>query len=374
MKIGILTLPLGYNYGGILQVYALQTVLERMGHEVVMIEKIKKYNLPLWKKPFSYTKRFILKYVLGKQIRIFTEKYEEFSFPIITQYTQTFINKHIHVYKTKRLEDINEDTFDAIVVGSDQVWRPKYSYRPIENAYLKFTMGWNIKRIAYAASFGTDEWEYTPNATANCSKLLKMFNAVSVREQSAVNLCMEHFNVKATHVIDPTFLLSTSDYISLIDGAQMPRSNGIMLVYILDDAPIKTQIVNMIAKKRHLKPFIVNAMPENRFVPIQKRIQPPVEQWLQGFNDAEYVVTDSFHGCAFSINFNKPFVVFGNKGRGMSRFSSLLAIFGLTDRLVTNVEEAEDVLKNDIDWTDVNRRLVIQKTEAETYLQSTIFE
>lgn len=339
MRIAILTLPLHTNYGGILQAYALQTVLERMGHEVVVIDKPYGWILPLWKRPLIYTKRIIQKFLLGKKdITILAERIQKQNYPVISQYTQPFIDKYIHRKVVNSPEEIQESDFDAIVVGSDQIWRPRY-YSHIENAYLAFAKHWNIKRIAYAASFGTDDWEYTPEQTKICGDLLKLFDTVSVRESSAVGLCKEHFGVEAQHVLDPTMLLDKEDYICLIEAAGTPKSKGTLLNYILDETPEKHELIEWIAKEKGLAPFRVNSKVEDPTAPLEERIQPPVEQWLRGFYDADFVITDSFHACAFSILFNKPFVVIGNKERGMARFESLLSMFGLEDRLISSVED-----------------------------------
>jgi len=340
MKIGILTLPLHTNYGGILQAYALQTVLERMGHEVVVFNPPRRIRLSLWKLPLVFIKRYIKKYILCKKnTRIFAEKYHQSIYPIISQHTQQFIDKYIHLYNVNSLNDIKKDDFDAIVVGSDQVWRPRY-FMPmfvtgVEDAFLRFTKNWKMKRVAYAASFGTDDWEYTLKQTKECGELLRMFDAVSVREESAVKLCKDKFEVEAQHVLDPTMLLDKEDYIKLFESANTPKSPGTLLNYILDETPEKKEIIENIAKEKNLIPFRVNSKIENPDAPLEERIQPPVEQWLRGFYDAEFVVTDSFHACVFSILFNKPFLVIGNEGRGMARFQSLLKIFGLENRLVT---------------------------------------
>lgn len=351
MKIGILTLPPSTNYGGILQAYALQTILERRGHNVCLIEKQRKYSLPLWKMPLSYGKR-MLKNLLGDTFPVLYEQKMKREIPIIRQNTDIFINKYIKRRIVENLSDISEDDFDAIIVGSDQIWRPKYLYYPIAHAYLDFTKGWNIIRIAYAASFGTDKWEYTYRQTKRCSCLLKKFDAVSVREKSGIDLCREYFDVESVHVLDPTMLLPIEDYINLFKVINTLESKGSLLYCILDETPEKFALINKIAEEKHLKPFSVNSRVENLSAPLDERIQPPVEQWLRGFYDAEFVITDSFHACVFSILFNKPFIVIGNEKRGMSRFISLLEMFGLENRLL--IDTFENNSFNEINWQKVN--------------------
>lgn len=110
MRIGILTLPLHTNYGGILQAYALQTVLERMGHEASVITTSNKAELPVWKWPYSYPKRMIRKYILGKNEPVFFESYHNRVYPIVGQYTLQFINKYIHCFEVGKLLDLKERT------------------------------------------------------------------------------------------------------------------------------------------------------------------------------------------------------------------------------------------------------------------------
>lgn len=362
MRIGILTLPLHTNYGGILQAYALQTVLERMGHEVCLIEKTPYLHLPAWKAPLVYGKR-VLKNMIGRPCPIFYEqqvnrkiRYEN---PIIRQNTDKFINKYIKRRIVNDFSEIKEKDFDAIVVGSDQIWRPKY-FHQIEHAYLDFTKGWNIKRVAYAASFGTDTWEYSTEQERRCAALIKKFNAVSVREDSAVGLCKEHFGVDAIQLLDPTMLLCPNDYIKLFETAAIDQSQGTLLCYLLDDSKEKSGIVDKVANAKGLVPFRVNSNVEDKTASISERIQPSIEQWLRGFCDAEYVVTDSFHACVFSILFNKPFIVVGNASRGLSRFISLMRLFGLEDRLLLKDVEQCTV---DIDWNRLD--LILKKKRGD---------
>ena len=374
MKIGILTLPLHTNYGGILQAYALQTVLERMGHEVVVLSHERKFCLPSWRMPLSYTKRIIKKYILGrKDIRIFQEQHENREYAIISQHTQRFINTYIHIYNIESFKSLKSTDFKVIIVGSDQVWRPKYfTYlfnASIENAFLSFAHRWDIKRISYAASFGTEDWEYTDEDTKLCGELLRLFDVVTVREESAVRLCKDKLGVDALHVLDPTMLLNKEDYIKLFEIANTPKSSGNLLTYILDSTPEKTNVINKISKDKGLIPFRVNS--KGIQASIEERIQPPVEVWLRGFYDAEFVVTDSFHACVFSIIFGKPFVVIGNKDRGMARFESLLKMFNLESQMVYDDFDLS-VINNFIDWEIVDKNKIKRQDKSLSFLKQVI--
>lgn len=362
MRIGILTLPLHTNYGGILQAYALQTVLKRMGHEVVVFDTPNKAFLPpLWKLPLSFSKRIVLKF-LGKTNRVFIERYNNKVRSVITQHIQPFVDTYLHRKVIRSFKDLKQEDYDAIIVGSDQVWRIIYFPRlwlgqQIENAYLDFAKNWNVKRIAYAASFGTENWEYDEEQTKECKNLLHKFDAVSTREVDGVKLCKAKFEVDAHHVLDPTMLLSMDDYMALFQKANTPKSEGTLLNYVLDETEEIDCLINKVAADKHLVPFAVNNPFEyDDSKPLQQRIKPSVETWLRGFSDAKFVMTDSFHACVFSILFKKQFAVIGNKVRGLSRIESLLECLGIEDRIV---EDSNQVMQ----LPQINYDLVYVKLE-----------
>lgn len=329
MRILILTLPLHTNYGGILQCYALQTVLRRMRHDVKVLTKSQYGSSYYWIYPLAVCKRLIKRYILGKDVDILRAPHE-----VIRKNTDRFIKQYINKYNCVDWTSGIANKFDAIVVGSDQVWRPEYS-QPVEFSFLSFLGDSKIKRISYAASFGVDECEYTEGQLKVCSSFLKKFDAVSVRETSGVKLCSDYFGVNAVQMIDPTLLLSADDYRSLINNAITKTSKGNMLVYILDKTEEKIALVNRIAKEKGLTPFWLDSPDEqNEKSPLKERMKMSVEQWLRSFDEAEFVLTDSFHGCVFSIIFKKQFLAIGNRERGLSRFLSLLKQFSLKDRLL----------------------------------------
>lgn len=353
MRIAVITNPLHTNYGGILQAYAMQIVLERMGHEVTIINRSQQKPIPYFKLPIYITKRLIYKYILHKPaVRIFEEFYCRKTHPIVCQHTQRFIQRHIHTRILHSPSQIKEGEYDALVVGSDQIWRPRY-YKPIEIAYLSFAKKWkNTKRIAYAPSFGVDIWEYTPKQTIRCKELIKLFDLITVREDSGIKLCAEYYSVNATHVLDPTMLLQKNDYIKLIEIAHQSQSEGEMMAYILDiNASIEKEL-STVASQKQMKLFYTSSKADNPNAPLSERIQQPVERWLRGFMDAKFVITDSFHGCVFSIIFNKDFAVIGNNSRGISRVISLLKMYSLEKRLIKNIQDVSSLPP--INWENVN--------------------
>ena len=309
MRIAILTLPLHTNYGGILQAFALQTVLERMGHEVVVVDLDQTLRRGAWVQTKEWAKYAVKKYLLRREAFFMSDRQRNLEREEREQHTRAFVRRHIHTCMVRNLTRDFPLDVDAIVVGSDQVWRKPYFCDMygcgIENAFLAFTEGRDMKRIAYAASFGTDDWEYDEEDTARCRRALARFDAVGVREASAVNLCARQLGRNdACHVLDPTMLLTKEDYVGLIKGERLEviGERGNMMCYILDNSSDKQQLVERLARERG---------------------RPPVGQWLRGFMDAELVVTDSFHACVFAIIFGKPYIAVGNKERGMARFASL---------------------------------------------------
>ncbi|MFI3264821.1 MAG: polysaccharide pyruvyl transferase family protein [Rikenellaceae bacterium] len=374
MKIGILTLPLHTNYGGVLQAYALQYSLRCMGHEAYLIDC--RFD-PKYANYIKYPIAGMLKIVsnmlpplrgrlapLERQMR--ADKV------VIRQHTEAFIRRHIPLRHYFCYNLISKRDFEAIVVGSDQVWRPDYFPR-IEMAYLDFASGWNIRRIAYAASFGVDRWEYNQNQTEKCRELVSLFDALSLRERSGVELCHSELLCEACEVLDPTLLLSKQEYMSLVaEQTTVQKKEGGMLVSLLDNDLDKLSLVEAISQRYSTTPFFVNSRVEDRTAPLEERVQPPVEEWLQGFDDADYVVTDSYHASIFAIIFNKPFVVYGNKDRGYARFISLLSKLGLESQFVLSSSQINLAGCFQIDWQSVNNRLQELRKESLDFLESAI--
>lgn len=377
MKIGILTQPLHSNYGGLLQNYALQQVLLRSGHEVETIDwtpsnkslRSRLYRIKWTILPFLFPKKYPkLRYQPTDEER-----------KVIQQHTNHFISTYIHHTKTIMFKDgfsrqAKVGKYDAYVVGSDQVWRPRYNAF-LTSMFLDFAKEEKPKRIAYAASFGTDQWEFTQEMTSICAPLAQKFDFVSVREDSGVKLCKEHLGVNAVHVLDPTLLLTKEDYIHLIEVEKEPKAKGTLFNYILDPDAAKSAFINKVEKEKGLTTFQVlpKCQEETRTKEdVKNRIEdcvfPGVTSWLRAFMDAEMTIVDSFHGMVFSIIFNKPFWVIGNANRGMSRFTSLLKLFHLEDRLLDANQLQEVDINRPIDWSSVNAILKQKRNECKNLL------
>lgn len=344
MKIAILTLPLHTNYGGILQCYALQTVLEGMGHQVTVLNR-------RWPEPnaqqrvvrriASLAKCIVKKYLMGrKDIALMSPWAENYTIYKAEQRKlieiKRFVKEHIHLTKPLRSSDelreyVEANEVDCIVVGSDQVWREIYG-PCIEDYFLGFLPeGDKRVKVTYAASFGTADSPISEDHLKNCIPLAKRFSSISVREQSGVEIMKDIFGVDAKLLLDPTLLLSAEQYKFPVKDME----KGCLVSYILDETEDKIAILQEVTEALHLKnkKLRLDATSQDDVV------LPSIEEWLSSFANAEFVVTDSFHGCVFSIINHKPFIAIANKDRGLERFTSLLGTFGLMDRLIFGHED-----------------------------------
>lgn len=314
MKIAIYTQPLLNNYGGYLQNYALQKVLHRMGMDAFTLNIAFK-KTPWWMYLCSWTKSLLYLCIPGRKRKFAkiqkTEKRKSAFDDFIS--SKICLTKKL---KSPLMMSKEMNSANAFVVGSDQVWRPKYA-PCLQNAFLDFVTSCEIKKISYAASFGVDKWEYPDKQTAKCSILAKKFNAISVREKSGVKLCKDHLGVDATWVLDPTLLLKKEDYLKLCQDVSVNNSR-FMAVYVLNMNDSVRDTYESLAKEKNL---------EIKFFAADANATLSVPEWIAMFRDASYVVTDSFHGTVFSIIFEKEFKCIYNETRGAARFESLLNLY-----------------------------------------------
>ncbi|MDY6402563.1 MAG: polysaccharide pyruvyl transferase family protein [Bacteroidales bacterium] len=355
MRIGIITQPLTTNYGGILQNYALQYVLKEEGHDVFTFD-LGRYNILDWAILLA---KIIVNKLLGKKV----------VFPMTPSLNKRreaplrqFVKEHINLIEPRTVRPKNRSVaqygLDCLIVGSDQVWRPRYTLH-ISDMFISFYPKDDVLKLSYAASFGTDIWEFSKSETSTCKQLVKKFKGVSVRENSGVRLCKEFLGVNATHVLDPTLLLQSSEYCKLCEG--LKRKDSFVFAYILDTRDCILDEIKEFAERRGLPVLIKRAGRE-------LDDSDSIELWLSYFRDAAFVITDSFHGTAFSINFNKEFLVYGNEERGNSRFSSLLSVFNLKGRMVEHVDNTIPP----IDWQEVNTVLLKERERSMMWLQSVL--
>lgn len=366
------------NYGGIIQNWALQQVLKSLGHEPIMINRC--HDAPsrtvklMLLHSLSFVKHLMLKIIGCDSRLILCNPFARVYNLNVPKYAdKSFCTKRITktkaIYSDKELRRwVSSCDVDAFIVGSDQVWRQVYSPR-IETYFLDFLLATDKrKRISYAASFGTDSRYIAENKLAACCRLLNRFNAVSVRENGGLKIVREVFGCNdAVKVLDPTLLLSADHYRAVINEASEP-SKPYVAAYILDADDEKTSILNDVVSILSLP---VKRMSAN----YTGSKMSTVPQWLASFANADFVVTDSFHGCIFSIIFEKPFIAIGNIWRGLDRFTSLLDSLGLDNRLINSLDgfnANRDILLSPIDYENVNAQLDEQRHISLSFLTNAL--
>lgn len=337
MKIALLNLPLDNNYGGNLQRFALMKVLSDMGHDVTHIKLVVCHKLPWWKMPYSYPKRLIFKYLLRRPYTyIFLEKYLNKKSQDQLKLTTIFYNKYIqHSVPCTNVTDVKKvvlnGNYNAVVVGSDQVWRKSSNGQlGMHNYMLKFLDGTQIKRYAYAVSFGISGNLLSNNEIKRLSKIYNKFESVSVREYSALNLLNYYnwSNPKAELCLDPTLLLDNIEYDKIISESDTVNSTqGKIFCYILDKTELTRFRIDYY-KKEFGKDSVEVGLNDTASISIP--------QWLNNIKMADCVITDSYHGVVFSIIYRKSVYFLGNKSRGNSRIESLFKLLGIND---TNIEQ-----------------------------------
>lgn len=356
MKIGIVTQPLHGNYGGILQNYALQEVLRSLGHDPITLDFQWGYSGLYW---VMMSLRRLCSIALGrtplssgisipyapigrnnKEINDFIDKYIKLTPPFWNRYRPSIIKKY---------------SLDAVITGSDQVWRPRYNPR-LTDMFLGFVNN-NILKIAYGASFGTSEWEYTSRLEEKCSKLIKAFDAISVREKSGQFLT-EKLGRDSIQVLDPTLLLGVEGFEKILPPKLAKNNLG---AYLLDELHNYNQCLQNIADQVGCNEILSFTENESGMGPIQ---------WLSTIRNSRFFLTDSFHGTVFCILFHVPFLTIINSDRGADRFHSLLESLNLKNRLVESYTEISAV-NSDINWSDVDSKLEeMRKTSMEFLIQS----
>ncbi|QIE58259.1 polysaccharide pyruvyl transferase family protein [Rasiella rasia] len=353
-KVGILTLPLTHNYGGLLQCIALQIVLQEMGFQILVFNRGK--NEPAWRRT---TKKVLFRHYFAE--------IERFKNIHLTNRTRLLTNSN------NLRQEISTSTLDAIVVGSDQVWRELYSVGDFSDNFLAFLEDTAVTKVAYAASFGVATIK-TPRATAEISEALKTFNGISVREQSGLKILKDTFGVQnATLALDPTLLLPKNFYEQLCDDAKSVPSKKTLAVYVLDERDLTLSQIDSVAGRMSLSVVQIKHQPKHSWRRIFQQ-KAGVGAWLQTIKNADFVITDSYHGMLFSILFKKQFVVLVNEKRGATRFESLAQQLGIQDRLVKDVTISNEPswFTDDIDYIAVDTKLAKLREVSLEFLKNNL--
>lgn len=368
MRVGVLSYPLNNNYGCYLQAYALTTVLRRMGHDVTYIHR--RHDKPRFRYRVKYFVKTIYHNLFHSQKVNPIYRYEWLYMIEKGREMLPFFEKHIpHTtpYYSSAALRRNCQHFDAIIVGSDQVWRAQLLHN-IEDYYLRFLKNDSTLRISYAASFGKQDAGYSDRQINRCGELIRRFKAVSLRESQGVDV-IRNFGwmcPNITVVLDPTMLLKEEDYEVVLPTKTKQRQSQ-LFCYILDETDVIDKVVQQVSERLGKEP---NNILHGR---MQKSYRyKSVEYWLNCFRSASFVITDSFHGTVFSIIFNVPFIVVPNLSRGSDRINSLLKMFQLEDRLYDGDISLEKVLSCTIDWSGVNMRMEREREKSLRFLISAL--
>lgn len=344
MKIGIVTLPLHFNYGGILQAYALQETLQKLGHTSYVIRFSSKSAK-------NYIKSFL--YSLSS-ISQFIDKYIRFE----------------NLHEPFTISELTSKKYDALIVGSDQVWRPSMGIdrKANVNRYFLRTIGnGKFRKIAYAASFGVDSLDFTDDEKILAKDLIKDFMCVSVREESGLSLCTNLDRTDACQVLDPTMLLTKNEYSKFIIDSPFKSNNKHCFVYLLDYAETKNQ--EMVKALLPAFAEVLHAKVERNTLKKYLNSNLTIQDWLSSIYYSDLVITDSFHGCVFSILFHKDFYVMRNDIGGNTRINSLLSLFSLEDRLI-----GKNLVNNasTINWELVEKKLQLMRNFSIDFLNKAL--
>ena len=199
---------------------------------------------------------------------------------------------------------------------------------------------------------------------------LQTFEAISVREESGVELCEKYLNIDAIWTLDPTMLLSSSSYENLYSKRKL--CYPYVYMYILGyDYPKTVNIIKSVERKADVQIRKFHLTRNKILKRIRKTLS--IGDWLSFIHNSEMLITDSFHGCVFAIIFNVPFYVIPNERGGNSRIDSLLKLFQLTDRLLTKpIKKYEDLKQNNIEWNKVNSILKENRELSLNFLKKVI--
>ncbi|BDZ54888.1 MurB family protein [Agromyces marinus] len=374
-------MPLHTNYGGIIQAYALQRAIRDLGHRAFVDTDD---PVPLRRRALHrvWAVRRAVRMLLPARVDWGWRAPREVLAP-----QQRFVRRHLSTPSAVKRADTARGRarlarrFDTFVVGSDQVWRAAYAEIPEEFLeVIEEFHGDRPRRISYAASFGRDDIdEYSEAERARATELIRRFDAISVREESGIRICAEEFGVRAERHLDPTMLLTPDHYRGLIARSRTTTAPatapaaGRTLIYRLDATDDMLRAERAIAERVGAPPMelLPTQAPRSyaEYAADRARFdRPSVEHWLASIASADFVVTDSYHGCVFSILFNRPFVVHANARRGAARFESLLGVFGLEHHRADASAAGIDERVFAPDWDRVNRVLDAERERARAYL------
>ncbi len=364
MKIALITIHNVTNYGAVLQAYATKVALSRYGLVNTIDYRTK------------YLSRNMDKFRFEPSVHGFKMLVHDFvnlpwRLKLVSRF-KTFIKLNMNltdVMGEKELLEGKAGGFDVYVCGSDQIWNPvvvspKNKIDPI--FFLSFAND-GAKKISFASSIG--HHEFTENEKQQVRDLLSSFEMISVRESDGKKKIEEILPEKEIfHVVDPTLLLSRNEWYSHFD-IEKARQDYI-LVYSVPRTALIRQAIDFFYKKLGLKVIAIDRM----FFPISKvdkhiRDAGPKE-FISLFANASFVITDSFHGACFSVNFEKPFACI-SANKGANRQESLLSLLGIQNRIMYSSSDFEN-LKIEVDYSEVTPKLEKIRNESLQFIDTSL--
>lgn len=340
----------GANYGSLLNGYAIYCILKDLGKEVLMIHKPNASNTDE-EITRGHNTKFVKKYYDSEDVS-----------PVLSY---------------PELGQLN-DICDCFCAGSDQIWNYNLSFH--ENMFLPFVRD-DKKLISFATSFGHKEDKTPAEAKPRISKYLHRYSAISVREQFDVDILRNNYGLEGKLVFEPVFCVDKRIYEEMAKNSQFDEAEPYLLTYILDPTAEKRAAIKFYQEKSGLK--VINILDgvervwkRNKEILNLPNILENVESedFLKAFMNASYVITDSFHGTAFSIIFQKTFISLGNYNRGFERFVDLLSRLKLTDRLISDIDNIphDEKFLNPINYMRTNEIIERERREAIIWLKNII--
>ena len=356
MRVGTMTFHTALNFGAVLQTYALYKTIKDNGHDVKVIDYRAPFNEKRFApKPISYF--FNIRTIYNILFRNGYEIYYKDGF-------QNFLNQYLEltkpVYDKEGLTSLSS-SFDIFITGSDQVWNLACTEGD-EMFYLPFVEE-QKKRNSYAASIG---YSKLPISEVDRYRRLMMdFCNISVREQSALDIVKNLTGKNVELVLDPTFLLDKAQWEKIADYTQLPKDCRYLLLYVMAEDNVLIKEAQICAKKNNLKVVYIT----QRFFKLGgalnlRNVTP--EQWLGLFLKADIVVTNSFHGLVFSINFNRQFITrYIPRSITNSRIETILSLLNLHFRRIDS-ESYENV--GTMEYSVINKELQKLRNKSLNYL------
>ncbi len=364
MKIALITIHNVTNYGAVLQAYATKVALSRYGQVSTVDYRTKYLSRNMDKIRFEPS-------VHGFKMLVHDLLNLPWRLKLVSRF-KTFIKSNLNLTETmgsKELLEGKAGDFDVYVCGSDQIWNPvvvspENKIDPI--FFLSFAKG-DVKKFSYASSIG--HHHYTKEEKPKVKALLSSFDMISVRESDGKEKIEEILPGKMIyHVVDPTLILSKHEWYSLFNVKE--EVNDYVLVYSVPRTDLIKKAVDYFSKKLGLRIVAVDRM----LFPIAKvdkhvRNAGPNE-FIRLFANASFVVTDSFHGACFSVNFAKPFACI-SANKGANRQESLLKLLGIENRIMYAENDFEN-LDIKVDYETVTPKLEKIRNESLQFIDSAI--